>query len=92
MKITLSLKKKWWDMITTGDKSEEYRELKDYWVKRLLQSKELITEVEFTLGYPKADDTQRRRTYKVEDIKIGLGRHEWGAPGYRVIIIKFQKI
>lgn len=78
-------------MITQGDKNEEYREFKDFWTKRLLQSKEPITEVEFTLGYPKSDDTTRRRTYKVEDIKIGLGRHEWGAPNHRVIIIKISK-
>lgn len=92
MKIILSLKRKWWDMITQGKKEEEYREFKDFWVKRLLHSKEPITEVEFTLGYPKSGDSSRRRTYKVEDIKIGLGRQEWGAPNHRVIIIKFRKI
>lgn len=91
MKVILALKKKWWDMITQGDKKEEYLEFKPYWVKRLLQSKQPITDVEFTLGFPKSTDTTRRRTYKVEDIKIGVGRHEWGAPNHRVIIIKFSE-
>lgn len=36
MKILhLTLKKKWFDMIASGDKKEEYREVKPYWVKRL---------------------------------------------------------
>lgn len=91
MKIILPLKNKWFDMITKGDKREEYRELKPYWIKRLLQTKLPITEIEFTLGYPKRNDYTRRRTYKVLDIHGGLGKPEWGAPKYRVIIIKFTE-
>lgn len=33
--LHLTLKKKWFDMIDSGEKTEEYRELKDYWKKRL---------------------------------------------------------
>jgi hypothetical protein len=33
--LKLTLKKQWFDMILSGDKTEEYRELKDYWVNRL---------------------------------------------------------
>lgn len=37
MKILhLTLKKKWFDMILSGEKSEEYREIKLYWGQRLL--------------------------------------------------------
>ncbi len=37
MKTTLHLtiKKKWFDMIQSGEKSEEYRELNMFWAKRL---------------------------------------------------------
>ena len=35
MKILhLTLKKKWFDMILSGEKTEEYREIKEYWFKR----------------------------------------------------------
>jgi len=34
--LHLTLKKKWFDMIASGEKKEEYRELKPYWVERLL--------------------------------------------------------
>jgi hypothetical protein len=36
--LNLTLKKKWFDMILSGEKSEEYRDIKDYWAQRLLYS------------------------------------------------------
>ncbi len=33
--LHLTLKKKWFDMILSGEKKEEYREIKPYWEKRL---------------------------------------------------------
>lgn len=35
MKILhLTLKKQWYDMIVSGEKKEEYREIKQYWINR----------------------------------------------------------
>lgn len=34
--LQLTLKKKWYDMILSGEKTEEYRDLKPYWATRLL--------------------------------------------------------
>ena len=34
--LNLPLKKKWYDMIESGEKKEEYREIKPYWCNRLL--------------------------------------------------------
>lgn len=33
--LHLTLKKKWFDMILSGEKKEEYRETKGYWIERL---------------------------------------------------------
>lgn len=33
--LTLSVKKEWFDKIVSGEKTEEYREVKPYWVARL---------------------------------------------------------
>ena len=42
MKILhLSLQAKWYDMIERGEKTEEYREIKPYWEKRLIDYKAL---------------------------------------------------
>ena len=37
--LHLVLKRKWWDMITSGEKKEEYREVCHYWAIRLLDNK-----------------------------------------------------
>lgn len=37
--LHLVLKAKWYDMIASGVKKEEYREIKPYWVNRLLRIK-----------------------------------------------------
>ena len=34
--LKLNLKKEWFDMIQSGQKKEEYREIKNYWFRRLL--------------------------------------------------------
>lgn len=39
--LHLVLKKKWFDMISSGEKTEEYREIKPYWEKRLLDYKSI---------------------------------------------------
>lgn len=36
--LRLNLKKEWYEMIESGTKKEEYRELKYYWSKRLLKN------------------------------------------------------
>lgn len=33
--LTLSVKKEWFNLIKAGEKREEYREIKSYWVSRL---------------------------------------------------------
>lgn len=35
--LTLPIKKKWFDMIKSGEKKEEYREIKPYWNKRFIK-------------------------------------------------------
>ena len=35
--LFLPLKKKWYEMIESGVKTEEYRELKEHWIKRLFK-------------------------------------------------------
>ena len=34
--LHLNLKRKWFDMILSGYKKEEYREIKAYWINRFL--------------------------------------------------------
>lgn len=34
--LHLPIKKKWFDMIASGEKTEEYREIKPHWISRLM--------------------------------------------------------
>ncbi len=47
--LRLTLYKKWFDKIASGEKKEEYRENKPYWKARL--SKKNYDEVHFKNGY-----------------------------------------
>ena len=102
--LTLPLKRQWFDMIKSGEKKEEYREIKPFWKKRLRNitlKTDLSTVYEgfqrydrlvFTLGYPKADDSERRLEFKNPHIRIGTGRTEWGAePGKNYFVITWSE-
>lgn len=47
--LLLQLKKEWFEKIDSGEKTHEYREFKDYWIKRI--KKKDLDRVKFTLGY-----------------------------------------
>lgn len=43
MTLELVLKKKWFDMIASGEKLEEYREINPHWIRRIMNPK-LLTD------------------------------------------------
>ena len=99
--LDLPLKKEWYDMIESGEKREEYREIKPYWCKRFTGFDSALfsyrysyeacnvkkyTHVRFRYGY-----TKRTMTYEIDEITIGRGNPYWGAPtDHDVFIIKFH--
>ena len=92
--LHLSLKEKWFRMIQSGEKREEYRELTDYWYKRLTNGGVIkrFDIVHFTLGYPKRDDPDRHLTRAIADITIGTGKPEWGAePNKEYFVIRLKE-
>lgn len=62
MDLTLSVKKENFDLIKSGKKTVEYREVKPYWTKRL-EGKD-YNNIIITLGYPKKDDLSKRIKFK----------------------------
>jgi hypothetical protein len=80
--LHLTLKKKWFDMILSGDKRHEYREYKDYWKKRFLIPKThppictlKYDTVIFRNGYSKTAPTME---LELAGIRIGFGHPAWG--------------
>jgi hypothetical protein len=88
MKILhLTLKKKWFDMIASGEKREEYREIKPYWDKRLNKPYDAI---QFKNGYSK---DAPKILVKLGHISQSFGLVEWGAPeNKRVYILTLGEI
>ncbi len=82
--LDLVLKGKWYDMIESGEKPEEYRDFIQHWVSRIWYHKTELEAVRFHRGY-----TNRTMTFEIKEIAIGKGNPEWGAPTDRdVFIIK----
>lgn len=82
--LTLPIKKRWFYMIITGGKQEEYREIKPYYQRRfqhlgLLDAKgeptQAVQTVRLRNGYGATSPTM---TVNVT-LRIGKGRSEWGA-------------
>ena len=82
--LILPIKKKWFDMIASGEKTEEYREIKQYYYKRF-ETIGLIDKfglpvvneawVVFRNGYnPKNPQIKARVTLDIKE-----GKPEWGA-------------
>lgn len=83
--LYLPLKSEWYNLIESGIKTEEYREIKPYWIKRLCISDsdfKHYDKVKFSYGY-----TKKTMTFLIEKISKGKGKKEWGAMDDEVFII-----
>lgn len=80
--LDLVLKGRWYDLIKSGKKKFEYREVKPYWDKRLFSKP--YTHIRFRRGYTKEtmlfELTGIERVYEKNDLelpvvyKIGIGK------------------
>ena len=88
MKILhLTVTAHWFDMIASGEKKEEYREIKQYWEQRLIYKKvgciefwNVFDVVRFKNGYSKNSKTM---DVEVKRILIGKPIPKWIYPGFR---------
>lgn len=100
--LNLTLKKKWFDMILSGEKLEEYREIKDYWKTRLTNQKKGWARPESHWTFNEFDSiifkngyAKDAPTFEIEclGIKTGAAVPEWSDNWKgKVFIIKLGKI
>jgi hypothetical protein len=80
--LKLTIKKKWFDMILSGEKKTEYREVKWYWTNRLMEFDESdyknYNAIQFFNG-AYFSESLPNFTIKLNGIYIGEGVEEWGA-------------
>ena len=84
--LTLPIKQEWFDMICRGEKREEYREVTEYWRKRIDSARTLdykqfkeIFDVKIRAGYNSKSPTATLRVH----LTLGKGVQEWGAEPYK---------
>lgn len=101
--LTLPIKKKWFDMILSGEKTEEYREIKPYYTTRLYENlfmpmyrytpyntiRKTEKEICFRNGYSKESPSFIAKC----TLGIGRGKEEWGAePNKEYYVLKILEI
>lgn len=98
--LTLPIKKKWFDMILSGEKKEEYREIKEYYNARFSS---VFGLMEKNGELIKAGRTEREKIQKILfrngygkdkpviladcELRVGTGKKEWGAESGKVYYI-----
>lgn len=97
--LTLPIKKKWLDMILSGEKKEEYREIKPYYMSRFANLFEMFPysfiptgldtkEIMFRNGY----DKDAPSFVALCSLDIKTGKKEWGAePGIEYYVLTIKK-
>lgn len=76
--LTIPVKGIYFDQVKAGTKLEEYREITDYWRKRI--TGRVYDRIVLTRGYPKADDAERRLTLKWRGYKLKRITHPHFGP------------
>ena len=90
--LTLPIKKKWFDMIKSGEKKEEYREITKYYGSRfgkLGVGDNSIHEILLRNGYSKTSPTIKCKV----TIDINYGYTGWGAEiGKTYFVLKILSV
>lgn len=75
--LTLVVSKEWFDMIVAGRKTEEYREIKGYWAKRLL-----LVRSELEEPFSKLD---KDLSEKWDSISPEMAKYCFNSPYYKTV-------
>lgn len=97
--LDLVLTYKWYDMIASGVKKEEYREIKKFYLKRLCERYYKAIDGTTIYDFKNYDAIRFHRGYtktsmlvELKDIRIGKGNPDWGAPEEPVFILSLGEI
>lgn len=97
--LHLTLKKKWFDMIASGEKTEEYRDISEFWIKRLTNHFKAFPHGIHHVDWKDYDEVLfangghfgnvPKQQFVIDDLEIREGKPEWGAePGKKYFVIK----
>lgn len=92
--LKLTLKFKWYDLINSGIKLEEYRDITPYYRSRITKYIEAIGrgETVYVTFYKAYAANRPQMTFEIESITENTGNPEWGAvPGTKYYCIRLGK-
>lgn len=101
--LTLPIKKKWFDMILSREKKEEYREIKPYYISRFASLYGGLWINDICYDYLKKDEPMKimfRNGYSKNSpsfiakctLSVGTGKEGWGAEkGKEYFILTVQE-
>lgn len=98
--LTLPIKGKWFYMILSGEKGEEYREIKPYCTSRFKKIFDMHPHSNMPYGIDKREirfrngyGSSRPEFIALCTLDIKTGREEWGAePGKEYYVLKIHEI
>lgn len=101
--LHLILKKKWFDMILSGDKTEEYRDITPYYESRFIDARlQAVLEVTPAIPWKEFDTVTFSHGYskdrpqfviELKGIEFAYGNENWGAtPHVQYFVLKLGKI
>ena len=104
--LVLPIKKKWFDMIRSGEKKEEYREIKPYYHSRLgnyfichkidTSTRKVLKKMTTTekIVILKNGYSHNSSSIKCKcKLRVGQGKEEWGAePGKEYYILEILEV
>ena len=86
--LYLTIQKQWFDMILSGKKTEEYREIKPYYNLRLIGRD--YDNIVFRNGYARDAPSL---IVELKAIRFGTGKPEWGAvPNKKYFVLSLGNI
>ena len=97
--LILPIKKKWFDMILAGEKKEEYRELKPYYMSRFSNTFNMYpySKIPYGTDYQQVmfrNGYSNKSPSFIADCKLDIkqGRQEWGSrEQYRILCAENRK-
>ena len=99
--LVLPIKKKWFDMIKSGEKKEEYREIKPYWTRRFLNNLYDLTIYKDATIFSARGTIILKNGYQnnapkikcLIELKQDYGKEEWGAePNKLYYVLKILEV
>lgn len=95
--LHLNLKRKWFDMYLSGEKKEEYREIKAYWCSRLFENwntfkpsaQKILLEILLNNGSFRPEEFEacidlKPKSFDVIKFKNGFARNGNPAPSFKM--------